>query len=77
MSGSTFKYEGNLHHVINKVINQQFHTSKMSNDLALLKIFPPIDLIHSPNRKIELHNGHILPHSIGTISGWGCIHKTP
>ena len=75
ISGSAHTSEGIRHNVIRKIINQQFFTNESSNDLALLKILPPINLIHSPNRKIELHDGHILPNSIGTFSGWGYMHK--
>ena len=77
LSGSSFRRNGTLHHVRRLIINQQYNMSKHWSDLALLKIFPPIDLVHSPNRNIELHNGHILPNSYGTISGWGWISLSP
>ena len=77
ISGSGRANHGIRHNVTRKILNQWFLTSKYTSDLAMLKIFPPIDLIHSPNRKIILHNGNIRPNSLGTVSGWGCIHKSP
>ena len=74
LSGSSFINRGNRH----RVTKIQFHPERLKkgdeNDLALLTIFPPIDLVHSPNREISLYNGDIPPNTYGTISGWGCTH---
>ena len=73
MSGSSRINNGIFHNITRKIVNQQYKVNKYANDLAMLKIFPPIDLERSPNRQIELHNGNLPLNPIGTFSGWGCI----
>ena len=72
LSGSRYINRGNHHNVIRKIIYPR-RPDVLTDDLALLIIFPPIDLHqNSINRKITLYNGHVPPHTLGTISGWGC-----
>ena len=73
LSGSHLRNRGTLHNVLRKIIHERFSNTQASSDLALLKIFPSIDLVRSPNRKIELENGYVRPNSIGIFSGWGCV----
>ena len=75
LSGSHFTNRGRPHDLRNKIIHPGYnpHTSD-ANGIALIHIFPPIDLVHSPNRPIELATGPVAPHTLGTLSGWGAIH---
>ena len=71
LSGSSHEKHGVPHNVTRKIIHPEYHRDRFPNDLALLIINPPIDLIHSPNRKIALYIGEVDEDTIGTISGWG------
>ena len=72
LSGSANVKQGVRHNVTKILIHPQYHPTAYKSDIALLIIFPYIDLIHSPNRRIPLHIGNVPPNILGTISGWGC-----
>ena len=74
LSGSAFRNAGIPHKIISKIFHPHFNSKFLSTDLVLLVIYPAIDLIRSPNRRIELYNGIVPPNSFGTFSGWGCTH---
>lgn len=76
LSGSEYADRGIEHNLTGKLIHPHYRKSISGNDIALLKISPPIDLIHSHNRKIELYKGNVPLRTFGTISGWGCIGET-
>ena len=69
LSGSPYVDRGN-HHNVTKII--KYSPASLQSDLALLIIFPSIDLNHSPNRPIALYQGNLPPNIIGFFSGWGC-----
>ena len=71
LSGSSHEKQGVPHNVTRKIIHPEYHPDRFPNDLALLVITPPIDLIHSPNRRIALYIGEVAEDTPGTISGWG------
>ena len=72
LSGSRYANNGTFHHVTRIIRHPGYHRSKFEDDLALLIIFPPIDIIRSVNRNIHLHLGLLMPNAFGTVSGWGC-----
>ena len=74
LSGSAIKSEGIRHKIIEKIFHPNLNTISYVNDLALLKIRPPIDFIYSHNRRIELFDGNVPLNTFGTLSGWGCTH---
>ena len=74
LSGSPFRDKGTHHIIANKIMHPNYHPPFYIDDLALLTIFPPIDVIYSPNRVIGLHSGLLPPNAVGTLSGWGCTH---
>ena len=74
-SGSLYGNQGTSHNIIRIAVHPNYYKRAFANDLALLTIIPPIDLIHSLNRKITIFNGNVLPESLGAISGWGCIKR--
>lgn len=63
---------GILHNVTAKIVHPDYRMYKPSNDLALLRILPLMDLNNSYNRKIVIHNGPLPQDAMGTVSGWGC-----
>ena len=69
LSGSSSANRGMQHDIIETIIHPGYHRMAFPNDLALLKIYPPIAL---PNRKIFLHNEPVTLNSNATVSGWGC-----
>ena len=73
LSGSSHLKNGIYHKVIKIIKHPDYHPSTYSDDLALLTIYPNIDLEHSPNRRISLFTGNLSMNASGTISGWGCI----
>ena len=77
LSGSEYINSGMKHNIIGKLIHPHYERRRymIVNDLALLKMFPDIDLIHSHNRRIELYNENVVPGTPATISGWGCIEE--
>ena len=68
---------GKPHNVIRKIIHPDYQPKTFTDDLALLIIFPPIDLESFPNRKIDVNEGPVLTNTNATVSGWGCIDITP
>ena len=76
LSGSSHENHGVPHNVTRKIIHPDYRLRRFPNDLALLIINPPIDLINSPNRKIALYNGEVTENTPGTISGWGSNYMT-
>ena len=72
LSGSSIVTEGTVHKVVRMLFHPHRQRHTHVNDIVLLKIYPPIDLVHSPNRRIPLYHGDIQPNSLGTVSGWGC-----
>ena len=77
LSGSPCVNYGIRHNVIRKILHPGFRSRSYENDLALLIIFPPIDLESFYNRKIEINEGPVLANTSATVSGWGCIDVTP
>ena len=75
LSGSSYLKSGVHHNVIRIRIHHGYHPSRFTDDIALLTIYPPIDLVFSPNRRIPLFNGQVQPNTLGTISGWGCTER--
>ena len=72
LSNTINLHRGLPHNVTQKIQFPNYNPNRLSNDLALLIISPPMDLIHSYNRRITLHNGPLPENATGTISGWGC-----
>ena len=72
LSGSRFRNRGTFHQIKRIIIYPHYNPNTYPDDLALLVIFPPIDLENSPNRKIRLYNGKVPTDILGTFSGWGC-----
>lgn len=60
--------------IAQKIIYPHFNEDTLTGDLALLIIQPPIDLVHSPNRRIEIHNGILPTNSYVSLSGWGHVY---
>ncbi|XP_033218376.1 trypsin eta-like [Belonocnema kinseyi] len=60
--------------ITHKIIYPHFNGDTLTGDLALLIIQPPIDLVHSPNRRIEIYNGILPTKSYVTLSGWGHLY---
>ncbi|XP_033218450.1 trypsin 3A1-like [Belonocnema kinseyi] len=77
LSGSEERNGGILHTIKKRITHPDFQPPLYSSDLALLVIFPPIDLVHSPNRGIRLYNGFVSPKDFGIFSGWGCTKMIP
>ena len=77
LSDSSYVNLGTPHNITRKIIYPDYHPERFGNDLALLLINPPINLVNSLNRRILLHDGDIPENSFGTISGWGCNEITP
>ena len=76
LSGSSYINQGINHNVRKKILHPEYHSRALPNDLALLIIFPPIDLnYNSVNKKIPLYNGYIQPLELVTVSGWGCMQE--
>ena len=73
LSGSSNRNQGISHNIIRITVHPHYNRRAFANDLALLTIIPPIDLIHSPNRKITFFNGNVLSETLGEVSGWGCM----
>ena len=72
LSGSAHRSIGTRHFVTEIFRHPQYHLSEMTNsNLALLKITPPINFSHSPNRPISLLNGDVPPNTPAITSGWG------
>ncbi|XP_033217498.1 trypsin eta-like [Belonocnema kinseyi] len=76
ISGASNIEKGTHHKVVKRIVNPDFHAPKFPNDLALLFVEPPFDLVHSPNRNISLHRGKLVPGTKGVFSGWGCTELT-
>ena len=74
LSNSIYRNIGLPHRIEIKYIHDHYNSTNMANNLALLVISPPIDLVNSHNRHIELYKrrGRIPSH--GRLSGWGCTH---
>ncbi|XP_033214707.1 transmembrane protease serine 4-like isoform X2 [Belonocnema kinseyi] len=75
-SGSTIIGAGRSHSVLEIRRHPSFSRFRtFDGNFALLTIFPPIDLVHSPNRKIPLYNATMLlpPRTPVTVSGWGRV----
>ena len=70
-SNSLLVDRGRPHTMERKIIHPDYVFNEISNDLALLIIFPPINVHQSRNGRIKLYNGHIPQNSIGIVSGWG------
>lgn len=72
-SGSHFRNRGVLHEIRMTIVHPYYKFHLNGNDLAILVISPPIDVVNSPNRKIRLYKGPLPPNaSSGIFSGWGC-----
>ncbi|XP_033225813.1 trypsin-like [Belonocnema kinseyi] len=74
-SGSSRLLYATHHAVIRYLMHPKYTRSSFKNDLVMLTILPPIDLVNSSSGIIQLHNGIIAPHSLATLSGWGCTHE--
>ena len=72
LSGSAYANNGTFHHVTRIIRHPGYHPRRFADDLALLIISPPIDIIRSVNRNILLYSGPLLLNSLGTVSAWGC-----
>ena len=72
LSNSIFRNAGIPHHIERKYIYPHYNSTNMSNNLAVLVISPPIDLVNSHNRHIELYNRRGRRPTMGMLSGWGC-----
>ena len=73
LSGSHYKNSGIRHRIIMKIIYPSVHRNSVyENDLAMLSISPPIDLVLSHNRRIELYNENLPPNAYGTFASWKC-----
>ena len=77
LSGSACVDHGIHHNVITKIMHPGFRPRTYTDDLALLIIFPPIDLESFHNRKIEINERPVLTNTFATVSGWGCIDMSP
>ena len=77
LSGSEHKNRGIRHDIVRRITHPNFKPPWYINDVALIVIYPPIDLVHSPNRKISLFTGKIPPNAYGIFSGWGCAEVEP
>lgn len=77
LSGSSLRNRGIIHNVRKIIVHPGYHWPFYIDDLALLDIFPPIDINFSPNREIRLHRGLLSPNYFGTLSGWGCTYISP
>ena len=76
LSGSPYANTGKIHSVLSFRVHPGYHSHDFHHDIVILTIRPPIDLIHSPNRKITLHDGDdIGPHTLAIITGWGCTNQ--
>ena len=76
LSGSSNVDSGVRHTISKKIIHPQYHPNEFENDLALAIITPPIDINHSPSRKITIYTGPIKENDLCTLSGWGHAHVT-
>ena len=76
LSGSVERERGRVHTIEQRIIHPHYNYITLENNLALLQISPPINLTQNSNRKIELHRGPLLPRSLATLGGWGCISQT-
>ena len=74
LSGKHFALQGTHHNIEQIIPHPYYNPEKNENDLALLIIFPPIDFVNSPNRKIGINTAYIRPMIYATFSGWGCTH---
>ena len=72
LSGSTYVNNGTFHHVTRIIRHPGYQPRRFKDDLALLIISLPIDIIRSVNRNIQLYFGPLMPNAFGTVSGWGC-----
>ena len=74
LSNSISRNTGLPHHIERRYIHPNYNSTDLSSNLALLVIVPPIDLVNSRNRHIELYSkrGRMPPY--GKLSGWGCTH---
>ena len=72
LSSSRYLDRGINHNITRIIIHPDYRPNGFSHDLALLVIFPPIDIHHLPNQKIEIHEGPVPKNTLGTVSGWGC-----
>ncbi|XP_033229484.1 trypsin 3A1-like [Belonocnema kinseyi] len=72
ISGTNRRDAGTTHNVLKIAYHPEYYPSEgdMGN-MALLEINPPIDLVHSPNRKIALYYGNLSPNTVVQTSGWG------
>lgn len=72
-SGSALRNFGTSHAVKSVQFYPLFNVNNgLVQDLALILVSPPIDLIRSKNRKIDFYNGPLHPGTPATLSGWGC-----
>ena len=76
LSGSEKINSGVQHNITGKLIYPYYNPHMSGNDIALLKISPPIEFIYSHNQRIELYRGNIPSGTLGTFSGWGHIKET-
>ena len=56
--------------ITSKLFFPHYNPNELEHDLAMLFIYPPIDLEQSPNRRIELYNGTLFPNTPAALSGW-------
>ena len=61
------------HNITYKIIYPHFNPRTLEDDLALLLIYPKINLIQSYLREIELYNGNLPVNAHGTLSGWARV----
>ena len=76
LADSQFRNGGMLHNCTRIIKYPAYDALNLENDLALVIVFPPIEIERSDNRKITLHNGNLSPGTPATFSGWGCTHVT-
>ena len=75
ISGSSYTItKGKQHNIKNILRHPQYNPKLFPHDLALLVIFPPINLENSNNQGLLLYGRPIPPNSYCTVSGWGCNH---
>ena len=74
LSNSISRNTGLPHRIERKYIHDHYNLTNMANNIAVLFISPPIDLVNSHNRHIELYNRRGRKPIVGMLSGWGCSH---
>ncbi|XP_033229912.1 trypsin-7-like [Belonocnema kinseyi] len=74
-SGSAHVKRGLSHNIIRILRYPRARPFTFQSDFTLLTIEPSINLVHSPNRQINIYNGHIPPNTLLLTSGWGLALK--